>query len=519
MPTTAELARAARTALEVARAVPDVVEVEAFAAANTSLLARLCYTSHIPCNGVEEPKSSAAHGVGLQVVFDHPRGARVGFGSETSDLGPEGARRALMRARSAAVTDPEFVSLPRPTAETRTLVAYHDPELMDLADEALVEAGWKVVHGGLRTFLASAALAERAGDEDGLARLGLILGGDVSILQERVAVVSSALPDVQTDESTLLTTFVTAMVEAHEAKGSACSLHTHLHQFTGEAGIDAALGAISAVGGERVPTGDYTVVFGPQPVADLVNNLLVPACRADAFSASNTPFLGKLGHRVASPRLSIYDHGAGRGLLGAKGITCEGLPTGRTDLVRDGVLVGLLSNWYESQRLLRDPHGVRKLGTSAAGAERALAPRNGFRFGPGGGRRFDRRPDIAATNVVVEGGDPRSLEALLREVGEGLYIGRIWYTYPINGLSAGDFTSTVIADSYVIRGGRLGAPIRPNTLRINDTLATILNNVVGATPRPRGSLLWAADEVVYAPDLAVAGVHVDEIATPRGGAG
>jgi hypothetical protein len=30
---------------------------EVFAAANRSLLARLHYTSHIPCNGVEEPKT------------------------------------------------------------------------------------------------------------------------------------------------------------------------------------------------------------------------------------------------------------------------------------------------------------------------------------------------------------------------------------------------------------------------------------------------------------------------------
>jgi predicted Zn-dependent protease len=514
MPTTAELARAARTAFELARAAPGVREVEVFASANASLLARLCYTSHIPCNGVEEPKSSAACGLGLQVVFDHPAGARLGFGSETSDLGPEGARRALERARAAAVADPEFACLPRPTGEERTLVAYHDPALMELGDDALVEAGWKVVHGGLRTFLASAALAQRAGDDEGLARLGLILGGDVGVLQERVAVVSSALPDVQTDESTLMTAFVTAMVEAHEAKGSACSLHTRLHDFTGEAGTDAARAAIAALDGARVPTGDYTVVFGPQPVAELVNNLLVPACRADAFSASNTPFLGKLGRQVAAPRVSIYDDGAGRGRLGAKGITCEGLPTGRTELVRGGTLVGLLSSWYESQRLWRDPERGRKLGTSGREAQRALAPRNGFRFGPGGGRCFDRRPGIAATNVVVEGGDTASLEALLREVGEGLYIGRIWYTYPINGLSAGDFTSTVVADSYVIRGGRLAAPLRPNALRINDNLATILHNVVGATSTPRGSLVWAADEVVYAPELAVAGVHLDEIAAP-----
>ncbi|MGH7332098.1 MAG: hypothetical protein ACREKS_04975, partial [Candidatus Rokuibacteriota bacterium] len=212
MITVAELARAAHRAFELARAEPDVREVEVFASANTGLLARLCYTSHIPCNGVEEPKSSSGHGLGLQVVFEHPDGPRVGFGSEAGDLGPDGARRALVKARGAAVVDPAFLSLPRPTSERRTLTGYHDPDLMRISDDRLVEAGWTVVHGGLRAFLTSPRLRELAKDDEALARLGLILGGDVSILQERMAVVSSSLPEVQTDESTLLTAFVTAMV-------------------------------------------------------------------------------------------------------------------------------------------------------------------------------------------------------------------------------------------------------------------------------------------------------------------
>jgi PmbA protein len=124
------------------RAEPDVREAEVFVASNAHMLTRLSYTSHIPCNGVEEPKSTSGHGLGLQVVFDHPEAPRVGFGSEARDLGPEGARRALARARAAAVPDPHFVSLPRPTGEPRSLEAYHDPDLMSLSDDRLVEAGW-----------------------------------------------------------------------------------------------------------------------------------------------------------------------------------------------------------------------------------------------------------------------------------------------------------------------------------------------------------------------------------------
>jgi PmbA protein len=96
------LKEAAQTAFEVARRAPGVSEVEVFVAANATLLARLNYTSHIPCNGVEEPKSVESYGLGLQVLFDGPDGARIGFGSEPSDLSAAGAARALDKARAAA---------------------------------------------------------------------------------------------------------------------------------------------------------------------------------------------------------------------------------------------------------------------------------------------------------------------------------------------------------------------------------------------------------------------------------
>jgi len=508
----AELAAAAREALALTRARPDVAEVEVFAASNASLLTRLNYTSHIPCNGVEEPKSVESYGLGIQAVFEVDGARLVGFGSEPSDLGVTGAERALAKARRGAVADPEFVSLPRPSRERRTLANYHDPELMAVSDDRLVEAGWTIVNGGLRTFVASSRLADLAGSDEGLRRLGLILGGDVTILQERVAIASTHLPQVQSDESALVTAFVTAMVESRDAKGSGWSTATRLADFGEDAGVEGAQAAIDAIDGGRVPSGRYTVVFGRQPVADILNNLVVPACHADAFYASATPFLGRLGRRVASPLLSIYDDGARPGLTGSKGITCEGLPTGRTDLIRAGVLTGCLTNWYGAQRLLRDPALGAKLGATGETAAAALVPRNGFRFGAGGGRQFDAPPGVAASNVIVEGSDPVSRERLLRLVGDGLYVGRIWYTYPINGLRAGDFTCTVVADSYVIRDGRLAAPLRANVLRINDNIATVLNNVVGVTADTKGTIVWAADEVVYAPEIAVAGVRVDAIA-------
>ncbi len=501
-----ELQRAAQEALQFLMAQKDVREAEIFVSCNGILHCRLNYTSHLPCNGVEEPKSVANYGIGIRVVLQAPEGegVLVGFGSEPNDISLDGVQLALEKARRGAVADPEFVSLPRPTGEMRRLHAYHDPRIMELKDQELVDLGWQIIRQGLKAFQSAELLLDRDPQE-----LALILGGDVTVLQERMAIVSSAMPHVQTDESTLILSFVTAMVEGEASKGSGYGAVTHWERFHGEAGREAAEMAVRTVGGVRVPAGRYRVVLGRQAFMDLLENLILPGLSLGTWYAAASPFLGQLGKEIASPKLNIIDDGAAEGLAGSKGITCEGLPTGRTELIRNGVLVGLLCDWYESQRITKDPRAKEKLGVDPQQWRHALVPRNGFRFARGGGRHYDMQPGIHATNVIVPGEEDHS--QLLRLVGDGLYIGRIWYTYPVNGLRAGDFTATIVGDSFVIRDGRLAEPIRPNTLRINDNIHNVLRGIIGVGREARPTLVWAADEIVYAPEIAVEALEVQPI--------
>jgi PmbA protein len=183
------------------------------------------------------------------------------------------------------------------------------------------------------------------------------------------------------------------------------------------------------------------------------------------------------------------------------------------------VLVGLMSNYYEHQRLLNDPQGPAKLGADPRAHAAAFLPRNGFRFSRGGGRHFDTQTGTYATNVLVEGANPISRDELFRRVGDGLYIGRIWYTYPINGMRAGDFTCTVVGDSYLIKDGRLAAPLKANAIRLDDSIHRLFNAVIGITDAKRPTLVWAADEIVHAPEIAVSGVPVREIGSFLAGGG
>lgn len=494
--------------LKFIKTVPDVKEAEVFMSANCNLLCRLNYTSHIPCNGVEEPKSMENYGVGVNAVFNTKDGIKVGYGSEPSDISAEGVKKALEKAGKNAVHDSDFKCFPKPSGEKRTLSNYHDPKLMELTDENLVKCGWKVIDKALEIFSGSKNLSK----EDKKA-LGLIIGGDVTIIQEKIAIASHSMPEVQTDETSLIVSFITSMVEAKNAKGSGYSADTFLKEFTGQAGSDAALNAVKSMDGIRVRTGEYDVIFGQQAVMDLLNNLIVPSLNIWAFDSMSSPFLGKMTKPIASEKLTIIDHGNAPELAGSKGITCEGLPTGKTTLVKNGVLTGLLSNYYYYQKILNDKKGREKLGVDPSKNIDALIPRNGFRYGGGGGRMFSSSAGIGATNIVVKGDKPYNLQDLQGKVKDGLYIGRIWYTYPVNGLRAGDFSCTVIGDSYIIKDGKISSPIKPNTLRINDNILNVLKNIIGITKTPKPTLVWAADEVVYAPDMAVSKIKIDEIAS------
>ena len=508
----AKLRTATREALAYVRAQPDVAEAEIFASANTNLTVRVNYTSHIPSNGVEEPKSVESFGLGLRVAFRNPGGLHTGFGSEPTDLSMEGVRRALEKARRRAVLDKEFVSLPRaPGKREGQAPGSHDPAIMGLTSPRLLKTGWQMVDKALEVFDSSEDLLNLSGSKERLAELGLILGGDVVLLQERMAIASTYMPRVQTDESTMVLSFATAMVEEHLAKGSGWSVGNRLGDYTGDSAAEAARNAIRSLDGRRVPSGTYRVILGPQPLAELLEWVLLPGLELDMFYAEASPFMGRFGQQIASEKLNLFDDGAAPGLAGSKAITDEGLPTGRTDLIKAGVLSGLLSEHYSFQRMQHDPQGRRKLGIDPSRIAQDIAPRNGFRPGNGGGRNFASPPSTTPTNLIIEGPDRTKHRDLLRLVGDGLYIGRIWYTYPVNGITAGDFSGTIVGDSYLIEGGRLTTPLKPNTLRMNDNIRRVINSILGIGSERRGTVRWSSDQVTWAPEVAIADFNLEEI--------
>jgi len=473
-----------RNGIDFIKTQKDVIDAEVFASWNEHITVRLNYTSDIPCNGVHEPKSTQFSGIGLLVVFKAGKEIKVGFGSVSHNITLKGVKEAFQKAKKNKISDPDFKSLPLPMGKP-ALENYHDPEVMNISDEAIVNLGWSGLKGAITAY------------NQKHFNKSVIIGGDISIVKERMAIASTKGID-DFDESTMLTTNITSMIEKENVKGTGWSAGTHLAGFDPEeAGRNSAESAINTIGGVRISSGTYNVVLGRQPVTDLFTNIVIPALSLSSVNSSDTPFLGKMGKKITSELLTISDNGAIPGAAGSKKITCEGIPTGRTELVHNGLLVGFLANNYLSRKF-------ENIFTS-------FPPRNGFRY-YNGGRNHSVQPKVSPTNIVIEGKEEMPSQSLLSKINNGIYIGRIWYTYPINGLAAGDFTSTIIADSYIVTNGKIDKPLKPNTVRINNNIMDILHNVIAVSEDKKQTIVWGGDEVVLAPEIAVHGVKLDNIA-------
>lgn len=502
----ADLKSFTREAARILALEKDLASYDIYCATAEHRIARLNYTSDIPCSGLEEFKSLHADGFQVRVAMRRDP-HEVGVAFEAGDFTSDSVRDALRRARSAAVVDPHFPGFPS-VALDRKLAPSEKSDLTRVGDDAIAAAAWEVLDGALSAFAKRPANTRTD-------HPGLIIGGDVSVIRDRIAIFNSNLAEVRTDESAHFNASVTSIIESLDAKGTATALGDSaaaMRRLSRVLGRDAVRRALALSDGARLAAGKFRVVLGPQPIAEILNYMVMGSLTAGSFHAASSAYHGKFGAVVMDPRLSLADDPAlGAGAIRRR-VTCEGIPTRRVELIRDGQLVGLLSNFYDTHRILTDEHRAEKLGSSAS-AKLELPPLNGYRLGEGGGRRFDASPGSSGTNVVMRARGGVADRELVRAVGDGIYVGRIWYTYPINGQRAGDFTCTVTGDSYIVRDGEIAEPLAPNCLRINANIAQVFEHPLAVGTRLRPATVWGSPEAYYVPAIAAGEIALAEVAT------
>lgn len=467
-----DLRHSVELALEIADAETTVVAAEVCASWSEYQTVSVRYDADRPTDGVQEPQALTTFGVGILVVVEDREGHRVGFGSEADDLTQEGIFLALEKAKANAVATVGFDMLPGPPVVHEPSPVFYDPQVMSLPEDELQRLALEAFNGALA-----------GGHEAGYVK-ALLIDGNVRSRKELLAI-GNTQGLLATDTSTGLVAHLRTALSAAQSSGTGSSCATHLQEFAAfEAGAESARRALQARGGQSLAPGDYAVVFGPEAMAELWQDLLVPAFSLDAVMTGTSPLATRLGQQVASPLLTVRDAGRLPGCIGSRAITGEGLPTGSTVLLDHGCVAGFLADTYHAQRL------AAQLGT--------IVPRNGMRHATNG-QSFGMRPGIFPSNVTFSGSEEAPLETLLDSLRDGIYVGGLWYTYPQEGLYTGEFTSTVIGPSFRIRQGKLAEPLQPGTLRLHDNVLDLLQRVTGMTTTRHAVPLATMQSLVLAP--------------------
>ena len=203
-------------------------------------------------------------------------------------------------------------------------------DLMRAGDAALVEAAWRIVGGALEAFATPAAAARVIE----AAAPGLVLGGDVSMMRDRMALASSNFDDMRTDESAHFTSSVTALIESLDAKGTASALGATLGAMR-EASKRARTrrGHARARARRRRTAAGRNISRGVRPAAGRGNTQLHGDSVAHHRRVSRRQYGLSRTLRRAGDGLAPEPARRSRGGAGAirRRMTCEGMPARRDD--------------------------------------------------------------------------------------------------------------------------------------------------------------------------------------------
>ncbi len=219
-------------------------------------------------------------------------------------------------------------------------------------------------------------------------------------------------------------------------------------------GKQAARMAVSALKTSSVETKSGKVILTQFALQDLLAYTLINAIRADSVQRGQSPFKGKIGEKVASENLTIYDDGLFVGGLRTGVFDAEGAPRQKTSVIEKGIL----------RNFLYDNYSARKEGKESTGN----ASRAGYLSTPG----------IDTTNFHIMPGKQTSDE-LLKEVDDGLIVYYLQGAHSSNPIS-GEF-SVVATPAWKIKNGEIthcsrGIMLAGNIFELIKNISVIASN-------------------------------------------
>ncbi len=323
---------------------------------------------------------------GGEVTVRAVLGKRTGVASGNR-LDAEGVREIAARAVAIArlqPEDPRFVSLPAPMAWERA----HS------YSEATAQAT------PVRRAEGVATIVKRAQER------GFQAFGHFSTETTELAVFSS-LGTATYHTGTVAE--INTVVMSDSGSGYASAVAADVDVLDAEAVATRAVDLCARNARQAMlPPGEYEVLLEPAAVAELLDFMAGDGFNGLAFEEQRSFMSGRLGQRLLSPNVSIWDDGHDRRGLPLP-FDFEGVPKRRTVFIDRGV----------AKEVAHDSATAARAGTISTG--HALPPPN--TFGP------------VPANLFMANGDARSREEMVRGIERGVWVTRFWYVNLLHPLS------------------------------------------------------------------------------------
>jgi len=235
----------------------------------------------------------------------------------------------------------------------------------------------------------------------------------------------------------------------HDSVGAVAGFELMRNDDSHLLGDRAAAQALRLLDSSPAPAGMFTCVLDNKMTGLLAHEAFGHACEADLVLAGSSVLEGRLGSKVASDSISMYDDPTVKSSFGYFSHDWEGTRARRHTLIDKGVLKELLHSVESSSRM----------GMPANGAARA--------------ETYSDRPIVRMSNTYIGPGD-RKKDELIEELDEGLLIqgGQYGYVEPAKG----QFMFKC-DEAYEIVKGEVGRRYRDAS--ISGLILEVLNNVVG----------------------------------------
>ena len=371
------------------------------------------------------------NGYGIRVLTD----SKIGFYSsnEIDEMKAIRSIRSLVKAVKYHTPDP-FNVIPSVQKETNSDIA----ETFDA----------KIIRTPLADKINLALNIEKSGKsfDPRIAGFVWVLYGDIT---ETYRVLNSSGIDVSSSGTTCYGfSYCYANDRSSIQTGRYAEAYGYLNQFDAERiGETTADFALRMLGSQEFKSARKRVLFPPEAGKSLIYTLF-NMIEADSVQKGKSPFRGKLNKQVASDILTIVDDGTLADGLATRPFDSEGVPTGRTTVIENGIL----------KNYLYDSYTARKGNTNSTG--------NASRSG------YQDKPSIHPTNFYVLPGKTRASQ-ILDKVSDGLMVTELSGLHAGINYATADFS--VPAKGIVIRDGVLAEPV--DNISISGNMFDLLKNI------------------------------------------